>query len=393
MSRLVVRLRPASAGSAAPEWEWWPAGRRAEARPGLPPPARDARRTLQVLVPAEDVLLLATPRVGGTARQRARAVPFAIEEQLAAPVEHMHVAWCELDAARLHVAAVERARLRAWLAPLAAAGLAPDSLLPDVLVLPGPAEGAAHVRLDRDRALLRLGPASAYAGAPSEVAAVLAPRARRLDRVVVEADAADAAASAAFVAAAGLDPQRVEHRPPGDDLPPPGAVPDLLQGEFAPPRRRAAAAGAWRWAAALAGAAVLLGVGGLALEREMLAARVAEQRAEMEALYRRAVPQAVRVVDPAMQLRAAADGAERTADPALALLARAAPVLAADGCCTLDAVDYRAGALELTLVAPDLAALDGLRGSLAATGARAELTQATLGTRGVEGRLRLGGAR
>ncbi|PKL97258.1 MAG: hypothetical protein CVV17_12405 [Gammaproteobacteria bacterium HGW-Gammaproteobacteria-7] len=164
---------------------------------------------------------------------------------------------------------------------------------------------------------------------------------------------------------------------------------NLLQGEFEPVRRREAALVPWRWVAGLSVAALALTLIFALTERWALAARVAAQRQEMTDLYRMAVPEATRVVDAEQQLRAALGAGSGSGDEALRLLGIAAPVLAAAVGVQLDAFDYRAGQLELVLLAPDVARLDALRGQFQAAGLRAELSAATPGSRGVEGRVML----
>ena len=131
--------------------EWLPAAGRVE--PGLPPVSDDLQLT--VLVPAEDVLLLDVARMARSSQQLDQAVPFAIEDQLAAPVEQQHVAWAPANApGRLRVAVASHERMAAWLTPLRAAGLEADALLPDALALP--ATDLPRALWDGERALLRL---------------------------------------------------------------------------------------------------------------------------------------------------------------------------------------------------------------------------------------------
>src|SRR3546814_8697316 len=109
----------------------------------------------------------------------------------------------------------------------------------------------------------------------------------------------------------------------------------------------------------------------------------------MADLYRAAVPGASRVIDAEQQLRSALATAGQGGDDAsLALLATAAPGLVSDARIQLDALELRDHGLELVVSAPDVAALDALRARLAAN-AVVELTAATTGSHGVEGRLRL----
>src|SRR4051794_33953267 len=72
-------------------------------QPGAPPAAVVSRASrVLVLVPSEHVLLLDTPRMSAPRAQFAKAVPFALEDQLASPVEDLHFALPErLDDARV----------------------------------------------------------------------------------------------------------------------------------------------------------------------------------------------------------------------------------------------------------------------------------------------------
>jgi type II secretory pathway component PulL len=127
------------------------------------------------------------------------------------------------------------------------------------------------------------------------------------------------------------------------------------------------------------------------VERQLLAGAVAQQRAEMQALARRVVPAGRAVTDPVRQLQAAlgAHGLGQ-GDGALDLLTRVAPAIAADSQLATDSLNYRRPHLELVMQAPDMAALDALRGRLSHAGLTAEIVSSTPGTQGVQGRLRIG---
>jgi len=110
---------------------------------------------LCVLVPGADVLLTrARVPMRGSARIL-QAVPYALEEQIAADVNDLHFAVGKRDAeGRVAVAAVARARIEDWLARLAAAGLRPQSLLADTAALPQADHGAV-VLLEGESAYVR----------------------------------------------------------------------------------------------------------------------------------------------------------------------------------------------------------------------------------------------
>lgn len=375
MSRLLIRLLPDGRATwLALDRDGCPVG---AATAGLPPAG--AHDEVIAIVPAEDVLLLGAPRVARSEKQLAQALPYAIEDRLAMPVETQHVAWAPTaDPTRLRVAVIARERLDAHLATLRAAGLEPDALVPEPLLLP-----VGGLLAESGRVLLRSGETSALALTPEELPAFLP----------AGPSEATLAAGAQADLPANVTTRRVDDALHAYAAALVGGIPlDLLRGGYAPRRRREGAARLWRHAAIAAGVAVALGVVHLAVERQQLAAHVEAQREEMAQLLRAAVPGTQRIVDPAQQLRAAlAAGGEGGGDAALGLLVAAAPALSVDAATALDALDYRNGVLELTVTAPDVAALDALRARLAAAALRVELTAATPGSRGVEGRLRIGG--
>ena len=379
---LLIRLQP----DGAAEWLALSRDGRVLAGPHKGFPNEGAER-IDVLVPAEHVLLLRAPRVAKQRRQLEQALPFALEEQLAAPVETQHVAAAASDAGDdVAVAVVARARLDAWLAALRGAGIEPDRLIPESWLLPF--DQHATVLVDGERAVLRYAEAGAFAGSVDEVPSWLA---------LLEAD--DRRPQAVRWIGGGtaaLADRAMEH----EDIAPLrwyaqrlASAPELnlLQGVHAPRRGREGAQKSWRWAAMLAAFALLAAFAQLLLERSQLAARREAQRVEMEQLLRGALPNLTRVVDPKAQLSAEyARLGSGAGQGALPMLARVAPLIAGSGSYTLDAIEFRADTLELTLRTRDVAALDSLREALSnLPGMDAEVTSANPGSGGLEGRLRL----
>jgi general secretion pathway protein L len=385
--RLLIRLL---AGGAT---EWLAQGRDGGVLQGpgdgLP---RTSADEVVLLLPAEDVLLLAAPRIGRSRAQLAQALPFAIEEQLAAPVEAQHVAFDERSAGdTVAVAVIARERMDAALETLQAAGLMVDRAYAESQLLPVTGS-VATAWIDDGRTLLRWAPSGALVTGTAQLAGTL--DLLREGEVGAQAwrvfsDDADAvpAALGGAVEAVGHPLRWLASRLPQVD------GPQLLQGSYRPARRRSESSGLWRWAAGLAAAALLFVLLQAGIERAQLQSLVAERQAEMEQLLRHALPGVQRVVDPVAQLRIEL---ERSAGPqvqgVLPLLARVAPALAGSGRYTLEGIDYRGGALELTIIAPDIAALDALRERIAALPMQVELPSAVPGSRGVEGRLRIRGA-
>jgi general secretion pathway protein L len=333
----------------------------------------EARRAddIVVLVPGEAVTLLEVPRI---ARQRSRllqALPYAVEEQLAQPVEDMHIAaLARIEGERVAVACVAHADMRRWLSRLAEFDIQPDRMLPETLALPLHGTAATLVRVGA-RVLVRSGLDAGFALEPDALDLLTDRLGAMNEAFVVDDEAALLLALAPHLGGAS----RL----------------DLLDGPYRP-RRRASASGPWRLVAALAFGALLLAVLYQWLDYRALRQTHAGLQQEAQRLYRQAVPGEGAVPDPVRMLRA--ESAQRGSGGrggALPLLARVAP-LVAGGTTTvrMDALEYRAGSLELSLTTPDVPTLDGLRERLGTLpGLRVELTGASPGDAGVQGRIRI----
>lgn len=328
-----------------------------------------------VVVPAEEVLLLEVERIPGSDATLARALPYAVEDQLAVPVETQHVAWAPLpDPSRIAVAVVARDTMRRWLDALHDAGMEPEALVPEGLLLPIHATRPTLL-VEGDRAVARLGRTRVFCGRTDEVLALLP-----ADTAVERIDVATPGGPARAI--------EVHARALAEGTPP---MLNLLQGEFTPRKRRSDVRRGWTMVVGAAIAAVGLAIAHVGIERARLASQVEAQRAEMAGLYRQLVPGDGPVASAEAYLVSALRAAGQGEDPVLLALGTLSAALEREACCTLRSIDYRNRALDAVVDAPDVAALDALRARLAAGALPVELVAATPGSRGVEGRLRLGG--
>ena len=89
------------------------------------------------MVPGTQVLLAEPQLPPGTGARLARAVPFALEDQLSEDIGQLHFALGQRgDGAGIPVAVVSRALLDSWLSVLSAAGIHPDAMFTDASLLP-----------------------------------------------------------------------------------------------------------------------------------------------------------------------------------------------------------------------------------------------------------------
>jgi len=95
-----------------------------------------------VLVPSESVLLLGVDLPLGSHAKRLAALPFAVEDRIADPIESVHLALgSEIAPKRYLVAVVRHAVMREWVEIAEVEGLSHAALVPDALALPVPDEG------------------------------------------------------------------------------------------------------------------------------------------------------------------------------------------------------------------------------------------------------------
>lgn len=359
--------------------------------PGVPPRQRiEQARRIVVLVPSEDVLLTGATLSARSQAQLLRALPFAVEDQLLAPVEDMHVVPVSapgLEGDRRAVLVVARTRLREWLDRLGADGIRPDVLIPETLAL-----APATALIEADRALVRVAPDAAWACPAGDLAEWL----RQTGVAAAELTIHDLRAAPNESAAGARDGLGLL----AASLP---AAGNLLEGAFAPAHRHAAGGRLWRLAAALAALVVLLGLAERGLGVLQLSRESAALQAAIDQRLRAAVPEldgaALAGVEASQLLQRRLESLRGGNDEGLlGLLGRIAPVLTSGTRIQTRGIEYRNGALELGLRAPDVQTLDALRERLAMLpGLRAEITgtspvDAAQGGAGVDARIRVSGA-
>lgn len=354
----IVTIEPAPAGPAAGVWAV--AGGKA-----ILVDATVAATTL--LVPSESVLLLAVDLPLPNRAKRLAALPFAVEDRIADPIDAVHLALGDAIGDRRYLVAVVRHGVMSeWVAIADAAGIGAAAFVPDALMLPAPVDGWS-VEVSGGRALVRAAGGTGFAiPLPMLVAAWEAagrPVVQALGEPLPEAMAGD---GAAFPPAPFSD--RIAAAPI-----------DLRQGVYA--RRRTAWPSTTRKVAMILGLAALAH-GVIAVADTLMLERIAARRqAALQQLVATTAPSVptggddfmVRVAD----LLPRPTGSNRF----VPLLSRVAGALSPIGpALVVNRMDFEGNALTLDCQSPETGMADRLRAAFSAAGVAAQVSAAPGGT-------------
>lgn len=359
-------------------------------------------RECVVFAPGQRCLLTRAPVPSRNRAHQARAVPYALEDDLSSDVEGLHFALGPHRDGQVAVAVVARDWLEAWRAALDEAGLQASGIFPDLLALPW--DGERWTLADNGAAVLvRTGAHSGFAADPATLRSLIAAALEEEDedasperlRVLPTPSAGDAPAALPL-------PRDLESSPrpllqwlaAGHQ---PATSIDLLQGAF---DRSSEGTDPWRpWQPVAAMGLLLLAVAGAFQVAEYV--RIRDESAALEqriaTLYRQAFPDARSVIKPRFrterllaELRAGGAGEGGL----LRLLGSAAGPLAEARETRVRGLSFRNDNLYVDLQVPALQTLDRLKQAIAAAGGvEVTIQTATARDGGVESRLQIREAR
>jgi general secretion pathway protein L len=364
-----------------------------------------SRRTCIVL-PAADVTLARPdlPPVRGAARI-AQAVPFALEDNLASDLDHLHFAIGPRDpsSSATPVAIVAHTTLERWRAAWDAAGIRPDAAYAESSLVPvAPSalvllldEGTLHVSradnvcyaLDAQPLAVALDVALGEKTEPGEhVTFYATPAEYEANKDTIEGLRVRTATLQVKLLPDGPLPLLAAQLPEAQAI-------NLLQGEYAAPSSFGTQLKQWRLPAALAAALLLAFVGAQGLKLWQLRQAEKQLDAQIAATFNQILP-GQPIVDARAQIQGVltrAGGGGGALLPAMSLLAQAVAQAPAT---RVELLSYRSGVLELRILAPTVEALDTIKQTMASGGANVELQSANPREQQVEGRLqvRLGAA-
>jgi general secretion pathway protein L len=363
-----------------------------------------------VLAPATQILLAEPVLPPGGNVKLARAVPFALEEQLTEDVDQMSFATAKRrSGGGTPVAAVSRAVLQEWLSRLTAAGLSPVAMYPDISLIPDN-PGQTVLWLENSRLAVRrpgalpfaveLSPVSEALVVAGVIADPLDPAAEPKvpENAMLYVTSEDWAQSESeFARLVGkFESLKVQLLPDGPlpwlvgSLEDTDAV-NLLQGEFAHTTDFAARWLQWRTPAFLAAALLAVHVAGQWLQIRQAKHETGALDSEIASVFSAAMP-AEAMQEPRRQMQARLDRIRKSgASPEYFLRALKAMsgALAMTPKTEIDALSYREQALDMKVSAPSLAALSDLSKYIGTQGMTAEIQSSTPVAAGVEAHIQL----
>lgn len=323
-----------------------------------------------MIVPGEAVILHPLMAPSRKRSTWARAVPYALEDQLAEDIDALHfVLGSALDEGRLPVAIIGHDTLRDWLQICEQNGLTPAAAIPEPLLLPW-RDGFWSVLLEPGRAVVRTGRWQGFATERETLALWLTealtevgeakPQGLRIWGEAIPEWANTPFAELENQVESGL----VEPLPLYAATYQPGTSLNLLQGRYSRQASWGRWLRPWRATAALAGALLLLQGGVSIYQYWRLQQEMVWLSSTMERLYKEAVPGATRIVNPKAQLEARLRELRPTnaaGSTFFDLLQRGGQPLGGFPDISLRGLNYRDGQLDLSLQGGAPAALDQLR--------------------------------
>ena len=361
-----------------------------------------------VLAPATQILLAEPELPPGSGTKLARAVPFALEEQLTEDVDQLSFAIGHRRShGRIPVAVVSRSVLQGWIADLSAAGLDPQAIYADISAIPEN-PGQTVLWLEHERLAVRRPGAIPFAVelSPVKEALVIAgviadplqateepkPKESAIlyltqdDWARVQGEFEDLLEQFASLKVQLLADGPLPWLARGVNA---AEAVNLLQGEFSRTTDYSERWQRWRLAAVLAGALLLVHLAAQALQIRQAKHESAALDGEISQVFSSAMPGDT-LSDPRRQMQTRLERIHKSgAGPQyfLRALQTLSGALAVTPKTTISALSYRENALDMTVNAPSLAALSQLTQFVGKEGLAAEIQSSNPVAAGVEAHL------
>lgn len=352
--------------------------------------AKVRNRPVILLLPATDVLTTTVDLPVRTGAKLNAALPYALEDQVAADIETMHFAAGDKRDSRLRpVAAVATEQLDGWLEKLDAAGILPWKVVPENYGL-ARIPGTMSMLIDGDYILFNDGSDTEFAMQDVNPSDVLVAAGQLSDHG--PDDASLEAAGHLVVYCDAADEERLSHdwialrhelHSVDINLLPDGALPrlavtvasgqgvNMLQGAYGPKADYGSWIRPWRRVAVLALGLAILGFAGKGADYYRLYHEDMALRDRFTQEFRQIRPgDAAEIRDPAaavMSVRRSL-GAGTAPQIFLPQLRALSGAIAKNSRASVDAISYRAGVIDVRLSSPDVETVGEVQKAISASG-------------------------
>lgn len=356
-------------------------------------------REVIVLVPSAEVLTTSVDIPVKGAKLEA-ALPFALEEYLAEDIEDLHfAAGTKRSSGRTPVSVVSHERMEEWMSALEFAGIQANSIVAEsygLARIPGTismllAGEFVFINDGGDIELVMQGVS------PGDALAAIGALDDGTEMTDDDVEAPSAMPRHVLVYCEPGDDERYQHdwiamRHELDSvdvkLLPDGVMPrlavtvatgagiNLLQGQYAPEKEYSGLFRPWKYAAMLAIAFALIGLGTKALDLYLLSAQETELQQTFNAEYRQMLPGAPETDDPVAVIDSLKRRIGNVETPPLFLqsMEQLAKALQQNQEASIQAISFRAGVIDLRVSGPDIGTLDNVQRVIGESGQfRAEI--------------------
>ena len=356
-------------------------------------------RPIIVLVPATEALTTVVDLPVRSGARLLAALPYALEEQVAADVETLHFAAGERNESGVRpVAAIARETLEGWLALLAESGIQPWKVVPENYGL-ARIPGTMSVLVDGDTVMFNDGDDLEFVLEGATPSDALVAAGRLSDRG--DDDAPPEQTGHLVVYCDAADEERLSHdwialrhelHSVDINLLPDGALPrlavtvaaghgvNLLQGKYGPKADYGSWLRPWRRVAVLLVTLAFIGFVGKAVDYYRLGQEEAVLQARFSEAYQQLRPDSSGpIMDPvgAVNSIKRSLGATVATPIFLASLNELSAAMLQNGNAEIEAISYRAGVIDVRLNSPDVETIGSIQKAINASGRFAASIQST----------------
>ena len=352
-----------------------------------------------VLIPSTEVLF-SQCHVPSQQQQRIiQAIPYALEDELISDVESLHFAIAERDKSSQQVttAIIDDQRMQAYHQWLQQANLTHARLVPSLYALPYDPESWSFFQ-HADQALMRTAKYQGFCIESDQLSTALTLASTNTalpEKITSYLTLKQSPPTALHSLGVKLVQQDINHRwtlyaqslAKAADF-------TLLQGDYTPKKNRSQLLKTWGITLALLGCIVLTAIADQWLQVKKLREQRQQNTTQMVLLYKRAFPQAQRVVNPRVQMeqqlkRIKSQGGTVQGQHFLKILDAVAPLLARAPNMQLRRLEYRQQRLLVEFNVASLHALEQIKQGIHSQGLQVKVDNASSQNNRVETRLQI----